>query len=318
MIKYFNSFETTANKIWSSGSLSVETKVSSGIKGKDDVRLDAIYTKSYNSQKYSNKKNLKQVYDNPAFWLVFSYNSFEPGSKPEEIWCSYRQVEIIQDFFNDVLETIQNDIDKIYIKGRVSKKYEEVVWETEPLTKGYSLAIRPTTMEIDGNLTNAVEMLIVDSDREFVGEEVTLSHFLTLINIISGYNLYTAGHLVWVESLLIQLLSKDKENNEEEEESSGYNKSRGIGRRLDRKFTRNTLNKSSIKNLKNDEEEIEEEEDEGNEEETVVSKNPPKKAIKKASNSSTKKTSLDDMIASAEEIELDELNDDDDDDDKEF
>lgn len=331
MANYFKSFETTQNNLWKSGGFSVDTVVTTGSKNSEDKRLDCIYEKEYDSQKYSNISKLSRVTENPSFWLSFSVFETDDNNNfvNDSIWCSYRQVEIVQDFFNEILNTIQNDIDKIYIKNKVAKSYSDEIWQSETLTGGKSLAVYPCIVEFDGTSVNGVGLMIVDENNDTLGSEVTLSHFITLVNQLNKYDLYMAGHAVWIESLLIQLLS----NSEGGSGRSASSKMGGrtIGSKMNggkSRFNRNSFNSASDDDDDESPEDIEEEMDEAfnnasNDDDDDETPAPAPKKVKKSSKSDKKSSksakkntprqmSLDEMIEASDDVDI-ELGEDEDD-----
>jgi len=208
------SIEKIENQIWNNYNLYMSTVVTNGSKNKDNVRLDSMYLKKFNSSKYSNFSELEQLTIKPTSYLVFGWRGNpidEDGNKGDflsiDVYMSYKHVEIFRDFITNVYDEITSNVDKIYQKNKINPKFEELIYTSEPFINDRTISIYPDILTTeDGHCYNAVT-IFVNGENEEQGQTISFDSFYTLQKLLEEYSLLEDSRLTVIEGMLYQLLN---------------------------------------------------------------------------------------------------------------
>jgi hypothetical protein len=147
--------ERIERTIYSSGKFTIKNSVSVGSKGKDDVKLDAIYERQYNSKKYSNKSQLESIHVNTSDFLVFAFNDYQ-NKINEEIYVSYPHILEIKQMFANAVQMVKTQ--DMFVNGNVNPKYSEVVLKPTDVLTGKE-------MQLGGQKTIAIIPHVIQRDE---------------------------------------------------------------------------------------------------------------------------------------------------------
>lgn len=318
----YASLEKIENKIWSYGSMSLMTVVINGQKNTQDKRRDAYYCRTYDSQKYDDRNQLETLQISAVPYLVLSYKAYNDNNDfiSEEVYMSFKQIDIFKTFVEEVFNQLNDHIDEIYKDKGIAKKYEELAFESDPLIQDKTITIYPEKLQTDEGVPyNGVVFMIRNADGDEVYQEISFDSFWTLVGILQSYDLLNDSRLTSIQGMLYQLLSNGGNSSGSSRSTSSL---KGRSGSSNKRFSRSPV--KSIKELiDEDEEEIEdieevdeEEADEVEEEvkprktsKKVVNKNKPtakpaKKKKAKVIEDDEESISLDDMLNAAEEVEF--------------
>jgi hypothetical protein len=174
----------------------VKNSVSTGTKGKDNVKLHPIYSRSYNSTKYSDKSSLEAINIRTSDFLVFAFNDFQ-NRKNEEIYISYPHMI---GFLNTIEQAVAmvNTPDMFTANG-VNPKYSDVVLKTPPLGGQKTIAIIPHVIQHDQNTVRGV-MMFLNSEDTYV--EIDINNLNTLHYILNKFDLYQSSATLLLTGLM--------------------------------------------------------------------------------------------------------------------
>lgn len=278
--------------MWRNGDFTLETVVITGSKDKIENRKDMCYLRTYDSNKYNNRTKLETLTINPTGYLVMSYKGRDENDKflNLEIFMSYKHIELFKNFISEVYEELEANVDKIYLKNKISPKFAELVYESEPMVQGKKFIIYPEKIvnEETDNVYNGIVMIMEDENNLQVSTEISFDHFWTLVKILEKYDLLQEIRNLIIMGQLHQILSNL--SGEELEITSSSNK------HVNKLKSRNTGTRKPVKGksladiMSENEEESESEINEDDEEESSDEK-PTKKVVKKPINKKNTKTS---------------------------
>lgn len=329
----FASVEKIEGTIWKYGNLSLKTVINNGTENKSTGnRIDNYYYKEFDSGKYANRPRLDEIDISFGAFLVLSYVEWskDRSNGPEaqcQLYMSFKQVDIIKTFFEEACNEIVDNIDAIYKKDGITKKYENWIKESVKLSGDKTISVYPEKLFTNENVPyNGVIIVLTNENDEEFYTEISLDAFITLVGIIQNYDLLTDGRLVSIQGLLYQILMDcSSGNNNTSSASRNVNSSLRGRRGSSSGSTTRRRPTRSIKDVIDEEDEDEED----NDIEEIEDVKPTKKTVRKKSVSEkkptkTKKaeiidldeddnetTSLDAMLSAADEVEF-SLDDDDD------
>jgi hypothetical protein len=164
--------ERIERTIYNSGKFTIKNVVTTGSKGKDDIKLDAIYERQYNSKKYSNKSQLESIHVNTSDFLVFAFNDYQ-NKINEEIYISYPHILEIKQLFANAVQMVRTQ--DMYVNGNVNPKYNEVVLKPTDIITGKemqlggqkSIAIIPHVIQRDEALFPGI-LMFLNSEEIYV------------------------------------------------------------------------------------------------------------------------------------------------------
>jgi len=321
-----NSIEKVYNKIIEIGKIRLDTLVRTGRKVKDDMRRDALYYSEYESQQYSNVDQLDQLIISNDSYLVLSYKGYNEDQEfeHEEIWMNGKNLENFKDFLVSSYNEIVKNANKIYGKNSVNNEYDDYTITTgrddegngfgDVDSIGHKVYVYPEvcfTQEKEQPY-NAVVLCIENQDGKVYGQEMAISTFGSIANMIEKYDLLVDGRNTMIEGMLYQIL-----NNNAATASSSVGRpatSRPLktrnGSRIVRKPLPTRPSLSELVNNDNDDEEVINESIDVEEEEAVEKKAPKKSGGKKnivkktATPKKTSKVGLTDILNEAEDVAI--------------
>lgn len=174
----------------------VKNSVSTGTKGKDNVKLHPIYSRSYNSTKYSDKSSLEAINIRTSDFLVFAYNDFQ-NRKNEEIYISYPHMI---GFLNTIEQAVAMvNTPDMFTSNGVNPKYSDVVLKTPPLGGQKTIAIVPHVIQHDQNTVRGA-LFFLNSEDTYV--EIDINNLNTLHYILSKFDLYASSATLLLTGLM--------------------------------------------------------------------------------------------------------------------
>lgn len=170
-------------------------------------RLDPIFTRSYQSQKYTDRNQLKNISVRTSDYLTFSINKFDKVTKENkgiEIYSSYQNIENLVNFFNDVLCLVNTE--GVFSKTGITPEYADQVVESELLCGGKKLFALPQLIEIDNGTNNPMTekgvMLFLNDEEHYVTLEERSVY--TIFSMLNNMNLMLLSNT----TLMIGMLSE--------------------------------------------------------------------------------------------------------------
>jgi hypothetical protein len=156
-----------------SGHFTIKNVVNTGTKGKDDIKLDAIYEKTYNSKKYSNKSQLESVHVNTSDFLVFAFNDYQNRIN-EEIYVSYPHILECKELFREAVQMVTTK--DMYVNNGINPKYQDIVLKPTDILTGKeftfggqkSMAIIPHVIQRDNNVFANGILIFLNSEDIYV------------------------------------------------------------------------------------------------------------------------------------------------------
>ena len=313
---------------------------------KENVKLDPAYINTYDSQKYTNCSQLRDVTFNPSCYLTFNYHDYEQKDNNCSVFVSFPYLEDLQDFIQSMYDMI-NGNDYFNKKNGVVPSKKEAYISSEQLGGGKQLVVSPISLRTDNGNDRGCIFSLYDPDEDLSYGNVTLSErevyniYMTLLNI-DNIALLNMSDSLCIMSMLA--LGAGSSAGEDEESSSGTRpprRGKGSRRTPAGRNGRRPSVRGSMKDTDEEEsdDEIEEEKteyvedaddaifdtgedddmDEEEDEKPVVKKK-TKKSSKSSSKKSTsssskkkkkpKKLSMDEILEEADEMEYDEDDDD--------
>lgn len=186
----------------------VKNTILTGRKGKDNVKLDSVYNKAYQSNKYSNVSELHSITISTSEYLVFAYNNFEAKTN-EEIFISYPHMADIKSFTQNMLNMVMSN--KVFDKhNQVTMEYKDYQLNSNALGGNKVLVAIPTTIQRDQNLLRGVYLFFNGEDKYV---EMDLKAVFTLNEVIKSFDLLTTSNATLMLGMIsnISSVSDDEE-----------------------------------------------------------------------------------------------------------
>jgi len=322
------------NSIGKGLNLYVETIIDTGSKDKDKNRRDAAFYKTFDSRKYENREQLDSLTINPIPYLSFRATGYNEQNEWTnfEIWLGEAQIETVTNLFNEVVEELVANMDKIYKKDKISKEWEEKIYETDSLgSLQNKIAVYPDIIYTSENKPlNGVVIVLRDADENDYYTETGINNFINLVNKLNRYNIDLYSMLLTNIALSYQLMLGNTNNyGNDEEENNGRktnssrrfasNKMAGRNKRspLERRKRVSSVTTTEV-NDEDDEDDsidsyqtiIDETDNEELEKKNTSKKNNKKNNLKKSTKTvNADNLSLQDMLDAAGDVDLGELDD---------
>ncbi|PTU25896.1 hypothetical protein DA469_21340 [Bacillus subtilis] len=189
--------ERIEKTLFSVGNLfSVKNVILNGNKGKNDNKLNSIYTRSYDSQKYSDRSTLDQIQIRTSDFLVFSYHDFQ-NKINEDIFISYPHMMNFMTILTSAYNMVNTD--EVYQGNNINPKYANVSLTTNPLGGGKQLAFIPTIIQRDQVYTNGVILFLGSEDYAI---ELDASQLGALYYILNNFNLLSESSTLFLTGLM--------------------------------------------------------------------------------------------------------------------
>lgn len=281
-----------------------------GSKGANDVYLDSIYNRSYDSKKYSDMSQLQTLNIRTSDYITFNYNNFEEKVN-SSIFISYPNLGDLVDFLEETYKffTDSKVFDK---KGNVTMNYQEAMVQSEPLGGDKVLLSIPTSLDYDGNYLKGVCIFLNDED---IYVELDERGFFTIYSILASIDLLSCSNQTIIMSMLG--LGTIGGGSEEVSISHGIKKAPksplkgrkvSFGTRPSRKASK-VEEDAEIEEVDDDDLDFDNEEDEVVETKKKATKKKP--AVKKTATKKKKKTSggtmsFENLMDEADNIEFDD------------
>jgi hypothetical protein len=180
------------------GNFTVKNTVVTGQKGQNNVKLHPVYSRSYNSTKYSDRSSLESMNIRTSDFLVFAYNDFQ-NKINEEIYISYPHMV----GFLQVLEQAVNMVNTndVYTSNGVNPKYADTVLKTPQLGGQKTIVIIPALVQYDQTQQPSPGvMLFLNSDEKFV--QIDRNGLNSLWYILKNFNLYSESATLLLTGLV--------------------------------------------------------------------------------------------------------------------
>jgi len=179
-----------------SSHFTVKNTVITGVKGKDNVKLNPVYARSYNSTKYSDKSQLEAMNIRTSDYIVLAYNDYQ-NKINEEVYLSYPH---LPNFINLLEQAVQMVSTKdMYVNNDVNPKYSDVVLRLDNLGGKKSIAIIPHVIQQDQTYINGA-LIFLNSEDTYA--EIDANSIYTLYYILKDFNLYLNSSLLLLTGLL--------------------------------------------------------------------------------------------------------------------
>jgi len=312
------------NSIGKGLNLYVETIIDTGSKDKDKNRRDAAFYKTFDSRKYENREKLDTLTINPIPYLSFRATGYNESNEwvNFEIWLGEAQIETVTNLFNEVVEELVANMDKIYKKDKISKEWEEKIYETDSLgSLQNKIAVYPDIIYTsEDKPLNGVVIVLRDADENDYYTETGINNFINLVNKLNRYNIDTYSMLLCNIALTYQgllnnvgvsMTSSSSSNRFTSNKMAGRNKRSPLERRKRVSSVTTTEDNDEDDSIDSYQTIIDETDNE-----ELEKKNSSKKSNSKKNNlkKSTKTVnadnlSLQDMLDAAGDVDLGELDD---------
>lgn len=175
----------------------IKNVVVTGKKGKDNIKLDPIYSRNYKSSKYSDRATLDSMHIETSDFIVFAYNDFK-NKVNEEVYISYPHMLGFLQKIEEVAQMVSTQ--DMYVNGGVNPNYQSACVKTSPLGGQKSLAFIPAVFENqDRQAVNGV-FLFINSNDIYV--PIDVNSIMTIYYILKDFNLYTNSSILLQTGLL--------------------------------------------------------------------------------------------------------------------
>lgn len=200
--------ERIDRELFKAGMFTLKSTILTGRKGQNDVKLDAVYNRTYNSQKYSNQSELTTVNISTGDYIVFSYNNFEAKAN-EEIFISHPNMLDIKWFCNEMLAMVQSN--EVFNKNNtVNVKYQEHQINSPGLGGNKVLVAIPTAIQKDQNCIRGV-YLFFNSEDKYV--ELDAKAIFTLNEIVRNIDLLSLSNATLLLGMMANVQSVGEDDN---------------------------------------------------------------------------------------------------------
>ena len=314
---------------------------------KDNIKLDPAYINTYDSQKYTNCSQLKDITFNPSCYVTFNYHDFERKDSNCSVFISFSYLEDLQDFLQSMYEMI-NGNDFFNKKNGVVPSKKEAYISSEQLGSGKQLVVSPVSIRTDNGNERGCIFSLYDPDQDMSYGDITLNErevynmYSVLLNVDNIALLNMSDALCIMSMLALGAGSSSSDDDMDGASTRPPRRGKGnrrtpAGRNGRRPSVRGSMKDTDEEEYDNDEIEEEKTEyvedaddaifdtgedddmDEEEDEKPVVKKK-TKKSSKSSSKKSTsssskkkkkpKKLSMDEILEEADEMEYDEDDDD--------
>jgi hypothetical protein len=175
---------------------SVKNAVITGTKGKDNIKLNPIYSREYNSTKYSDKSQLEQITVRTSDYIVLSYNDFQ-NRVNEEIYISYPHMSFFLEKLEEAVRMVNTP--DMFKGNNINPKYQDLVIKLDNLGGQKSIAFIPHVIQNDQNYSYGV-LLFLNSDEVYI--EIDANNLYTLYYILKDFNLNLNSSILLLTGLL--------------------------------------------------------------------------------------------------------------------
>jgi hypothetical protein len=190
--------EKVEKTIFTVGShFTVKNTVTTGVKGKDNVKLNPVYTRQYNSQKYSDKSTLEQMTIRTSDYIVMAYNDFQ-NKINEEIYISYPHMPEFIRILGQAVQMVSTE--DMYVGNDVNPKYKDLVLRPAVSMGGQkSFAVIPHVIQRDQSVERGI-LLFLNSEEIYV--EIDANNLYTMWYILEKFDLYLNSSLLLTTALV--------------------------------------------------------------------------------------------------------------------
>lgn len=289
-----------------------------GNKGQDDKRLSPVYTKEYESEKYSNRNTLQSMDIITSDFIVFSYNDFD-NKISEDCYISYPHLEVFRNFISDIYDMVINSETCVFTdKNKIKKGMdEESVFPEKNFSNDSTMWAIPTVIQRTEDSPNERGIyFFLNSDDNYIEISEAGIRSLYEIFVLSNLNLLSMSFNLLLSAMLFDSEGKDSSDSDT---SSPAGRNRNPRQRPGRNSGSSPAGRRPTKKVVEEDEEeedtSEEYEEDNSEEETTPKRKGSKKSssnkvshkpTKKNTGKSGKKTSFDRILEEAKEIEMDD------------
>lgn len=192
--------------LFQSGNFTIKNVVLIGSKTATGTRRSHIYTKEYNSTKYTDRATLQQMTLSMNEYIDFSYSDYQNRINAD-VFASYPHLDSVLYFFDSILDLVyqegfytNNGINPaFYINGDVP------YIESDPLASGKVLGFYPAMLESkDGTTLYQGGILLIDNN-ENIAIQLDINAIATIRKILSIFNLGIESNQLLIISMLNEL-----------------------------------------------------------------------------------------------------------------
>lgn len=194
--------ERIDRELFKAGMFTLKSTILTGRKGQNNIKLDAVYNRSYASQKYSNQSELTVTNISTSDFVVFAYNNFE-AKVVEEIFVSHPNMLDIKWFCNELLAMVTSN--EVYNKDNsVNMKFQNHQVTSPALGGSKVLVAIPTCIQKDQNLFRGV-YLFFNSEDKYV--ELDAKAVFTLNEVVKNIDLLSLSNATLMLGMLANIQS---------------------------------------------------------------------------------------------------------------
>lgn len=194
--------EKVEREIFKQGYFTVKNTILTGKKGKDNIKLDAVYNKTYASQKYSNKSELTSTTISTSEFIVFAYNHYEAKAN-EEIYASYPNLLDVKHFCQQILAMVTSK-EVFNSNNSVNMNYQDYSIASQPLGGGKVLVAIPASLQKDQNLVKGIYLFFNGEDKYI---EMDAKAVFTLNEVVKSIDLMLLSNTTLMLGMLANLNS---------------------------------------------------------------------------------------------------------------
>ena len=200
-------FEKVERTLFTSGFFSVKNIITLGTKGKDDVRLNPVYVRNYQSNKYSDKATLNDMSIRTGDYIVFSYQNFK-DKVFEDIYMSYPHMLNLIQFLKDACKMVSAK--DLYSKNGISEKYKDAYVQSHTMIGEKSLILSPTIIQKDQTTAIQGVTIFINSEDKYV--DLDLNGLASLTYIVTNFNLSLESSILLATAAIFDIGSVEGTN----------------------------------------------------------------------------------------------------------
>lgn len=208
----FNSLEKVESVVYSYKYLTIKIVILTGSKSSQGNKLSPLYSKTYDSSKYTNIRKLQTLNINASRFLVFSYFNKDYPSDSQEIYLSYPNLNQLRQFLKETINFLSTEDLLIESDGEYfyNAKYQDKYFKLEGLANDKSLILQPNIVtDTDGEEIIGCDFLL-NSEEAYVS--LPFYTIETIYEILRNLNLLEVGNQLLLMGMMYEIESKLNNN----------------------------------------------------------------------------------------------------------